>query len=195
MYSVIYPFLGLIEIYIQGLRNYCDYYVRLSLYLHAEHLVRFRNDCGKGVVNITGSSGVAIGRGALANVQGDTYSGDFSGAILNVRSTLKNVSQGIGSLPKASDEEKAELEQLVADLEVALVQATEEAPEKANDAEAVAQMTEQLLNTAAAEKPNQTMLKISGEGLKQAAENIAAVMPTVLQIATQIVAVVGAFAI
>ena len=143
--------------------------------------------------DISGSN-VAMGRQAQVNVQGDSYSGDFRGAILNVRSTLKKVSQGIGALPKASDGEKAELKQLVAELEKALAQAMEDAPEKANDAEAVAQMTEQLLNTAAAEKPNQTMLKITGEGLKQAAENIAAVMPVVLQIATQIVTVVGAFA-
>ncbi len=143
--------------------------------------------------DISGSN-VALGREAQVDIQGDRLSGDFRGAMLNVRSTLKNVRQGIGSLPKASDEEKGELEQLVADLEKALVQATEDAPEKAEDAEAVAEMTEQLLHTAAAEKPNQTMLKITGEGLKQAAENIAAVMPVVLQIASQIVAVVVAFA-
>ena len=152
------------------------------------------------VGDISGSSGVAIGRGAQANVQqgevhqGDIYSGDFRGAILNVRSPLSNVTQSIGALPNASDQEKADLKKLVAELELALAEATQKAPDQAEDAEAVAAMTEQLVDQAAAEKPNKALLSITGDGLKKAAENIAAVTPTVLKIATQIVTAVLAFA-
>jgi hypothetical protein len=64
-------------------------------------------------------------------------------------------------------------------------------PELESEAEAVAQTTEALVEVASAEKPNKTMIEITGEGLKKAAENIAAVMPTVLTIATQIVATVS----
>jgi hypothetical protein len=48
-----------------------------------------------------------------------------------------------------------------------------------------------MVEQASAEKPNKTMLQITGEGLKKAAENIADVLPTVLEIATKIVAVIG----
>jgi hypothetical protein len=147
------------------------------------------------VGNVTGD-GVAIGSGARAEVhKGDVYSGDFRGAILNIRSTLSNVTQSIGAIPQADDGTKAELERLVTQLEKALEEAVEQAPEKADDAEAVAEMTKTLVDTASAEKPNKTMIQISGEGLKQAAKNIADVMPTVLDIATKIVTVVAAFAV
>jgi hypothetical protein len=52
----------------------------------------------------------------------------------------------------------------------------------------VAETAQSLVQQAAAQKPNRTMLHISGEGLKQAAQNLADVMPTVLVIASQIVA-------
>lgn len=117
---------------------------------------------------------------------GDTFnmSGDFRGANVNIKSRLTNVQQTIGKLPNADDAAKAELQQLVAQLNDALQQAPED---KAEEAEAVAQMAETLVETANSEKPNKMMLQITGEGLKKAAENIAAVMPTVLGIATQIV--------
>ena len=87
---------------------------------------------------------------------------------------------------------KAELEKLVAQLNEALQKVP---PEKAEDAEAVAEMTKSLIDTASAEKPNKTMIQITGEGLKQAAKNIADVMPTVLSIATQIVTTIAMFAV
>jgi hypothetical protein len=100
------------------------------------------------------------------------------------------VTQSIGAIPQADDSTKAKLEELVAQLNEALQQVP---PEKAEDAEAVAEMTKSLIDTASAEKPNKTMIQITGEGLKQAAKNIAGVMPTVLSIATQIVTTVAMF--
>ncbi len=126
-------------------------------------------------------------------VTGDTYSGDFRGAILNVRSKMKDVTQSIGAISQADEGAKAELERLVGDLQTALEAATQKAPEKAQEAEAVAEMTQSLVDSAKGENPNKTMVQITGEGLKRAAENIADVMPTVLDIATKIVMAVGAF--
>ena len=125
-------------------------------------------------------------------VHGDTFhmSGDFRGANLNIKSTLTNVTQTIGALPGADPAAKAELESLVQQLNDALQQVPQH---KAEDAEAVAKSAELLVETASAEKPNKTMIQISGEGLKQAAQNIADVMPTVLTIATQIVTVIARF--
>ncbi len=124
---------------------------------------------------------------------GDTFnmSGDFRGAILNIKSTLTNVSQGIGALPHGDAASKDELKQLIDQLNEALQKAP---PGKAEDAEAVAESAKILVEKASEVKPNKTMVQITGEGLKQAAKNIADVLPTVLTIATQIVAVVGRIA-
>lgn len=123
---------------------------------------------------------------------GDTFnmSGDFRGALLNIKSTLYDTTQHLGALPKADAATRAELQKLVAALGQALQQVP---PDQAEDAEAVAQSAEQLVKNATAEKPNQRLIQISGDGLKQAAQNLAAVMPTVLAIATQIVAAVTQF--
>jgi len=121
---------------------------------------------------------------------GDTFnlSGDFRGANVNIQSTLSHVTQTIGALPGVDLTTKAELERLVQQLNAALQQAP---PDQTEDAEAVAQSAELLVETASQEKPNKRMVEITGEGLKQAAQNIAHVMPTVLGIATQIVETVG----
>ena len=124
------------------------------------------------------------------NISGDTFnlSGDFRGANVNVKSKLEKVQQTIGALPHADEAAKAELQQLISQLNDALQEAPED---KAEEVEAVAQMAETLVDAASSEKPNKMMVQITGEGLKKAAENVAAVMPTVLVIATQIVTAVA----
>ena len=126
--------------------------------------------------------------------EGDTYSGDFRGAILNVRSTLTNVTNSIGAIPGVNDTAKVELEQLVRQLERTLEKAVKAAPAKADDAEAVSKMTESMIKEASAEKPNKIMVEITGEGLKQAARNLLDVTPAVLDIATRIITLVATFA-
>ncbi len=138
------------------------------------------------VGDITGSSGVAIGSGASSTVNsGDNInmSGDFRGAMVNVKSTLNNVQQTIGGMTNANDDEKAELEGLVKQLEEALAKVP---ASNAEDAEAISQMTESLVELAAQETPNKTMLQITSEGLKQAAQNLADITPNVVKIATSI---------
>jgi hypothetical protein len=79
------------------------------------------------------------------------------------------------------------LEQLIQQLSQALEKAP---PQQAEAAQAVAETAKSLVDQAAAAKPNKTMLQITGEGLKQAAQNLADVMPAVLAISTQIVAAI-----
>jgi hypothetical protein len=120
---------------------------------------------------------------------GDKFnlSGDFRGAILNIKSTLTNVQQSIGEIPSTDESTKKELESLVE----AMKQALEAAPaDKQEEAQAVAESAKMLVDTAKAEKPNRTMIEITGEGLKKAAQNLAEVMPSVVSIATQIVVAV-----
>lgn len=123
---------------------------------------------------------------------GDTFtmSGDFRGANINIKSRLENVTQTVGTLPHAEASAKADLEKLIKELNETLQQIPDA---REQEAEAVAQSAEILVQKAAEEKPNKTMIQITGEGLKQAAQNLADVTPTVLTIATQIVATISKF--
>jgi hypothetical protein len=123
---------------------------------------------------------------------GDVYSGDFRGAILNVRSTLENVTQSIENVTGADESEKQELKDLVAQLKAVLEKVP---PDRVEEAEAVATLTESVVEQASVDKPNKALLQISREGLKKAAEDIADVLPTVLGIATKIVTVIGGLAL
>ena len=63
-------------------------------------------------------------------------------------------------------------------------------PERASEAEAVAETAKAAVEQATKAQPNKTLVQISAEGLKQAAQNLAAVLPAVLPIATRIAEVV-----
>ena len=145
------------------------------------------------VGNVSGT-GIAIGRGASSKVStGETFnmSGDFRGSILNIKSKLENVTQRIESMPHGDEATKSELLELISTLKMELQKVPED---KTEDAEAVADLTEKLVENAVSKKPNKKVLQITGEGLKQAAQNIADVMPTVLSIATKIVSAIGLLA-
>src|SRR6266542_1442941 len=111
-------------------------------------------------------------------------SGDFRGAIINIKSTLTNVQQSIGEIRSDDETARKELETLIGQLSEALQKIPAENQEQA---QAVAETAKVLVDSAKAEKPNKTMLQISGEGLKRAAQNLAEVMPVVATIAGQIV--------
>ena len=113
-----------------------------------------------------------------------SLSGDFRGAVVNIKSTLTNVQQSVGEIRSEDESTRKDLEKLIGDLSEALQNAPEENQEQA---EAVAVTAKSLVDAAKVEKPDKALLQISGEGLKQAAQNLAGVMPTVVQIATQIV--------
>jgi hypothetical protein len=155
---------------------------------------------GSGAIAI-GAGATAVGRGGVMArdvsgpiVTGDhvrigpELSGDFRGANVNVGANLKKVRQAAGRVTAADPAEKERLQQLIGQLEAALKQVP---ADRAADAETVSSITETLVTAAAAEKPNRTLLKITGEGLKEAAEGLAAIAPAVLSIATQVVAAVG----
>jgi methyl-accepting chemotaxis protein len=115
-------------------------------------------------------------------------SGDFRGAIINIKSTLKNVQQSVGEIRTDDKEAREELKKLIGQLSEALEKLPQENQEQA---QAVAETAKALVETAGAEKPNKTMLQITGDGLKQAAQNLADVMPLVATIAGQIVMTVA----
>jgi hypothetical protein len=113
-----------------------------------------------------------------------TMSGDFRGAFINIKSTLTNVQQAIGDISTDDMDTRMELEKLIGQLNDAL----QIVPvEKQEEAEAVAQTAKALIDAAKAEKPNQTLLQITGEGLKKAAQELVKATPVVLHVASQIV--------
>jgi hypothetical protein len=75
---------------------------------------------------------------------------------------LRDVQQSVGNIPTADEETRWELQQLIEALTTALENIP---PEKDEDAQAVAETAKVLVETATAEQPNKTMIKITGESL------------------------------
>jgi methyl-accepting chemotaxis protein len=121
---------------------------------------------------------------------GDRFnlSGDFRGSIVNLKSRLENVQQTVGEIRSGDNDAREELQKLIQQLSEALEKAPED---KKEQVEAVAETAKALVDQAKGEKPNKTMIQITGEGLKQAAKNVAEALPAVLPIAVQIVSAVG----
>ena len=120
---------------------------------------------------------------------GDKFnlSGDFSGAIVNLKSTLNNVRQSAGQIPGGDDEARRQLQNMIDSLSAEL----EKAPAaKAEEVEAVAQTAQVLVEQAKSGKPNKILLRVTGEGLKQSAKNLAEYLPSVLPLTIQIVSIV-----
>lgn len=111
------------------------------------------------------------------------FSGSFQGALFNIQSTLTNVSQTINAAPRIDQVTKDELQTLVEQLKQELQHAP---PDRVEDAETVAETAKALVETVTKDKPNKPLVTITADGLKQAAKNIADILPTVFTIATQI---------
>ena len=103
--------------------------------------------------------------------------------IINIKSTLTNVSQSIGALPHGDKDTKEKLRKLVDDLNGMLGTVPEASGEQA---EAVAASAKNLFDIAKQEKPNKTMLQIATEGLKTAANTLKDAAPAAITIVSQI---------
>lgn len=139
------------------------------------------------MVPLTGvNQGTVNYQGGKQMSSGDTFnmSGNFSGAILNIKNTLTNTIQTVNGMAQAAPDQKQELAQLIEQLQTALATVS---ADQAEAAETVAETAKDLVEKAAKDKPNKGTIQIIGEGLKAAATNLAGVLPTVLPIATQIV--------
>jgi hypothetical protein len=84
--------------------------------------------------------------------------------------------------------DKERLTQLVTELNQLLEQVPEE---KKADAEAVATLTEDLIQKADAPKPNKTLIRITADGMKEAAGALAAVVPAAVKIVNDITGLVA----
>lgn len=111
-------------------------------------------------------------------------SGNFQGAVINIKSTLTNVQQSVGEMPAGDATDRAQLTNLIQQLSEILQKIPAEQQEYA---QALAETTQALVNAAKQQKPNPTTVQITGAGLLQAAKNLASVTPLVLPLASQIV--------
>ncbi len=119
------------------------------------------------------------------NLSGNVAGGDIiQGSIVNIGSTLSNVTQQVETMAQGSADDKAELEALIKQLEAELKKLPANHQE---DAEIVAEYTQDLVEEAGKEKPKARKLEITGEGLKKAAENLLDVAPLIGEIAGKIV--------
>jgi hypothetical protein len=124
-------------------------------------------------------------------VGGDSFSGDFRGSNVNIKSNLENVTQTVGALPQVDDSVKEELQQLLLQLNDTL----QEAPaENAAEAEKVSEATTLLVDAAAEEEPNKTMVEMLGAGLLNAATTLTNELPDVVNITSKIVSIAGVIA-
>lgn len=112
-----------------------------------------------------------------------TTIGSIANSIVNINSTLEGVSQSIQAMPKASPDDRKELEELVKTLQKQLEAAAQQKPE---EAQAVALQAKSLVEQATQDKPNKTSINITKEGLMDAAKAVADIAPTVLETAASI---------
>jgi methyl-accepting chemotaxis protein len=110
--------------------------------------------------------------------------GNYSNVILNIKSTLTNVQQSVGTMPAVDDTARQELQRLIEQLSKELEQIPASLKE---EAQAVAASVQVLVDTAKTQQPNKPMLQITADGLKKAAANLASVAPMIATIAGQVV--------
>ncbi len=115
-------------------------------------------------------------------------SGNFSGSIVNVKSSLSQVSQSIGALPGLDESGRARLESLLKELAAALARVP---PGQAQEARAVEALTADLIAKAGAEPPNPPLLRISAEGVLKAARSLAETAAPVIKLVEQVVGLLG----
>ena len=121
---------------------------------------------------------------------GDKFNltGDFRGSIVNLKSTLRNVHQIAGEIPNASEDDRKKLQELVVRLTSELEKVP---PAQKDEVEAVAITATALVEQAKDGKKNKTLLRITGEGLKSAASNLAPMIPAILPIVSQMILTVA----
>jgi len=110
------------------------------------------------------------------------FSGDFRGAIVNIKSTLKNVQQSIGEIPSGDDARKKSEKTEFEDLEVILEKAPQEKRNKPGGCSTAQALVEQAKQISPI-----NMLQITGEGLKRGCPKPGRGDAAVVTIASQIV--------
>lgn len=122
----------------------------------------------------------------------DTYnfSGSFTNSLLNVNSTLENTAQIIKTIPNIDQSTQDELEQLIKQLQKELQSAP---PDKVDNANKVAKRAKELIEETRDTHPDKEEVIRKGENLKQAAQIFVSTLPTIVNVASQIVSLITIF--
>jgi Caspase domain len=141
---------------------------------------------------VSTSGGDYVGQGTIDRrsgtfVGGDQYnlSGQFHEQV-NIRSTVTSVAADAHTY-----DPRAELLRMVAELKRELQGAP---AQLLSEAEAVAELADDLVAKVSRERPNRTTLQIGAAGLAQAAQNLAGALPAMPRLAAQIATLVGQLA-
>lgn len=126
--------------------------------------------------NFYGSVG-SVDMGDKIEISGNT------GSNINVKSSLDSTSQKVDGITVVQGTDKDDLKQLIADLQRELEPVAEKDPE---GAQKVADAADRVVTEAARKVPDNKFLNVSAKGLKEAAEAVAKIAPTVLAVATKI---------
>jgi hypothetical protein len=129
---------------------------------------------------------IEIGATKMTDSHNQITVGDVTNSNVNIDSTLKNVKQVITESDTLSSNKKEELERLVEELKAALQPATRARPE---EVATVTSLVETLTQEGIKPQKNSNLLQITGKGLKEAAQSLLDITPTVLTIVGQIVKV------
>lgn len=113
-----------------------------------------------------------------------TFLAPVSNTNLNIDAILNNVTQTIDVSSSMSPGTKEELQGLVEELAQQLKKVEKSHPE---ETEAIGEAAQSVINAATKDKPNRTTIKVSADGLKEAASTIAVAAPLALQAAQKIV--------
>ena len=158
---------------------------------------RFSQDYARELLRFEPEAVIALGK-AFGDLNvyieqlrtGDTYNllGDHRYSAVNIRSPLIRATQNINATQGPDRAARDELGRLADQLRERLQKVPQEEAERAA---AVAETARTLVEQATVEKPNRVMTQIYGEGLKKAALNLETVVPEVVPIAAEIVALVA----
>jgi hypothetical protein len=110
---------------------------------------------------------------------------------VNIKSRLDHVVQKVQGAGDMAQDKRQELAALIEELKASLGAVNEQRPD---DAERVTRTAELLVSEATKAKPNAGFLSFSAEGLKQAAQAVADIAPTVLTVAGKVAAFVAGVA-
>jgi len=126
------------------------------------------------------------------NLSGDTFNmtGNFQGAILNIKSTLNHTIQSIGAIPNAQPSDKEQLTALITQLNELLQQVPSD---KSAEAQKVAKRADELVIEVTAKELDAEVVESKGNLLLKAAQNIGGALPAVLPVVQQIIAFIGKF--
>ncbi|MGC3987500.1 MAG: hypothetical protein QM777_23810 [Pseudorhodoferax sp.] len=128
-----------------------------------------------------------MGSGGLDMSQDKIQIGNVVGPV-NIKSRLENVRQSVRNAPGWEPDRKAALQELVDELRASLDAVAGQRPA---EADRISRSAESVVAEATSAKPDQDYLKVTAEGLKQAAKAVADIAPGVLAVAAKVAAFVA----